>query len=121
MSGGNPGYQTLVMKQSALLVRSFLGNHADYNPAILEKGVGTARKNRDLYDECSEYECPNYGHSDLFEYEDILPKNFGNRQNRMKSSGRDDNRKSGIRRKRNISSAPPRQYDEDFYCFDDDF
>ena len=109
------------MKQSALLVRSFLGNHADYNPAILEKGVGTARKNRDLYDEYSESECPNYGHSDLFEYESELPKNFGNRQNRMKSSGRDDNRKSGIRRKRNISSAPPRQYDEDFYCFDDNF
>lgn len=80
-----------------------------------------ARKNRDLYDQYSESEYPDYGHSDFFEYEDVLPNNSGNRQSRTKNSGRDDNRKYGKRRKRNSSSTPQRQYDEDFYCFDDDF
>ena len=81
-----------------------------------------ARKNRDLYDyEYSEYEYPDYGQSDIVESGRVLSKNSAKRQNRMKSSGNDGNRKYGKRRKRNISSTPQRQYDEDFCCFDDDF
>jgi len=80
-----------------------------------------ARKNRDISDyEYSEYEDLDYGHPDFFEYEGNLQKNSGKRLNLMKSPGRDVNRKSGKRRKRNNSSTPLRLYDEEYYRFDDD-